>query len=46
MPKFAEATGDGETFFTFDLVDDGAVELGVGSSQVLQVPGGMLSAWG
>ena len=31
---------------TFDLVDDGAVELGVGSSQVLQVPGGMLSAWG
>ena len=31
---------------TFDLVDDGAVELGVGGSQVLQVPGGMLSAWG
>ena len=38
MPKFAEATGDGETFFTFDLVDDGAVELGVGSGQVLQIP--------
>ena len=31
---------------TFDLVDDGAVQLGVGCSQVLQVPGGMLSAWG
>ena len=25
-------------FFTFDLVDDGAVELGVGSGQVLQIP--------
>ena len=23
---------------TFDLVDDGAVELGVGSGQVLQIP--------
>ena len=31
---------------TFNLVDDGAVELGVGSSQVLQVPIGMLSTWG
>ena len=31
---------------TFDLVDDGAVQLGVGSSQVLKVPGGMWSTWG
>ena len=43
MPKFAEAARREVKFFgvvTFDLVNDGAIQLGIRSCQVFQIPVG------